>query len=66
VAAFSVGVVPRQISGASVRPEPALPGGRHARAGHPAAHPAVGGAATKGRAPVPSRGTGRRPRPGGV
>ena len=28
--------------------------------------PGSGGAAAKGRAPVPSRGTGRRPRPGGV
>ena len=45
---------------------PALPSGRYARAGLPAIQPGVGGASAKGQAPVPSRGTGRRPRPGGV
>lgn len=47
-----VGVVPRQISDASrFGQSPALHGGRRARAGLPAVHTGVGGAAAKGRAP---------------
>ena len=45
---------------------PALRRGRHARARLPAVDLGVGEAAGKGRAPVPSRGMDRRPRPGVV